>query len=387
MNDPQNFILKKARFVSIAVLLSILLITASPALGEDENGGDFLIPGNGYTVDYYRSYGEPALEASIIGNPEFQRGELADLQIILANKGVIEGMKRQYVNQAIIPDSKEEMIALAEMSAEKDCTIATGIKANLVSASDYIHIEPTTTPQNIDELESGHTQPIKFTIRIDDKTPAGDYELKLPVTYEYQRNVRTDTQNIVNLGLSSDTNSFTKEYVTQEVTLPLHISIKNEPKFEITNISGNLKQGSASLINVTYTNHGETTAEEAQAKIIVMQPLSTSKSTVRLGTVGPGESQTASFEISADPDAIVKNYSIDSEVRYIDIDNDGNTKFSENMKVYMPIEKSESKISMTAIVGILLALVLIYQGIKVLRNRKRYDEEEKEPELPGDDYD
>ena len=128
------------------------------------------------------------------------------------------------------------------------------------------------------------------------------------------------------------------------------------------------------MINVTYTNHGETAAEDAQAKIVVMKPLSTSKSTVRLGTIGPGESQTASFEISADSDAVVKNYGIDSEIKYID--NDGKTKFSENMKVYMPIEKSESKISTTTIVGILLALVVIYQIIKVLRNRKKYSENE-----------
>jgi hypothetical protein len=390
MKNPQNYILKKTatRFVSIAVLLSVFLLTISPALGE-ESGGDFLIPGNGYTVDYYRSYGEPALKASIIGNPEFQRGEIADIQIILANKGVIEGMKRQYVNQSLIPDSKEEMIALAEMSAEQDCTIARGIKANLVSGSDQIHVEPTTTPQTINELKTGNVQAIKFTIRVDDNATAGDYELKLPVTYEYQRNVRTDTPNIINLGLSSDTNSFTKEYYAQEITLPLHISIKNEPKFEITNISGSLKQGSTGLINVTYTNRGETTAEDAQAKIVVMQPLSTSKSTANLGTIGPGESQTASFEISAGSGAVVKNYSIDSEVRYTDVDNDGKTRFSENMKVYMSIEKSESKISMITIVGVLLALVLIYQGIKVLRNRKKYNEEEREqePELPGDDYD
>jgi hypothetical protein len=71
---------------------------------------------------------------------------------------------------------------------------------------------------------------------------------------------------------------------------------------------------------------------------------------------------------------VVKNYGIDSEVRYID--NDGKTRFSENMKVYMPIEKSESKFSTTMIVGILLALILIYQIVKVLRNRKKYSENE-----------
>jgi hypothetical protein len=373
MNKPQNNKSKKlaTTIVSFTVLLSVLSITTSPALSDT---GDLLIPGNGYTVDYYRSYGEPAIEASLIGDPEFQRGEVADLQVMLVNKGVIEGMKRLYADQGLIPDSKEESIALAEMSAEQDCTTAKGIKANLISGSDYIHIEPTTTPQTLDELKTEATQPIKFTIRIDDNTPAGEYELKLPVTYQYQNNVRTETSNSVDIGITSDTIGFSREYSTENVTLPIHISIKKESKFEVSNIEGSLKQGSTSLINVTYKNNGETAAQDAQAKIVVMKPLSTTKSTVRLGNIGPGESQTASFEISGDSGAIDKNYSIDSEVKYIDTD--GKTKFSENMKVYMPIEKSESKFSTTMIVGILLALVVIYQIVKVLRNRKKYSENE-----------
>lgn len=375
MNKPQNYIPEKlvTTFVLIAVLLSVLSITVSPALGST-NVGDFLIPGNGFSVDYYRSYGEPNIQASVIGDPEFERGEVADVKVMLTNKGTIEGMKRLNVNQKLIPDSKEESIALAEMSAEQDCTTAKGIKANLISESDHIHVEPTTTPQIVDELKTGYIQPIKFTIRIDDNTPAGEYELKLPVTYQYQSNVRTDTANAVDIGLSSDSVAFTREYSVQTITLPLHISIKKEPKFEVSEISGSLKQGSTGLINVTYTNRGETSAQDAQAKIVVMNPLSTSKSTVRLGTIGPGESQTASFNIVTESDAVVKNYSVDSEVKYID--DDGKTKFSENMKVDMPIEKSESKFSTTMIIGILLALVLIYQIIKVLRNRKNYSENE-----------
>lgn len=373
MKKPQNYTSEKlvSTFVSIAILVSILSITVSPVLGDT---GDLLAPGNGYTVDYYRSYGEPTIKASVIGDLEFERGEVADLQVTLANKGVNEGMKRLYANQALIPDSKEESIALAEKGAEEDCTTSKGIKADLISGSDYIHVEPTTTPQTLDELKTGNTQPIKFTIRIDDNTPAGEYELKLPVTYQYQSNVRTVTPNAIDLGLTSDSVAFTREYTTQNITLPLHISIKKEPKFEVSTISGNLKQGSTSLINVTYTNLGETAAQDAQAKIVVMKPLSTSTSTFKLGTIGPGENRTASFGILAASDAVVKNYSIDSEVRYID--NDGKTMFSENMKVNMPIEKSESKTSMITIVGILLALIVIYQIVKMLRNRKKYSENE-----------
>ena len=59
------------------------------------------------------------MKVSLRGDPEFERGEIADLQVTLVSKGVIEGMKRLYTNQALIPDFKEESIALAEMSADR----------------------------------------------------------------------------------------------------------------------------------------------------------------------------------------------------------------------------------------------------------------------------
>ncbi len=373
MNKPQKDVPEKlvTTFVLTAVLLSILSITVSPVLGSS-NIGDFLIPGNGFTVDYYRSYGEPDIQASVIGDSEFQRGEVANIQIMLMNKGMIQGLKPLNVNQSLIPNSKEELIAAAEMNQELNCTTAKGIKANLTSESKYIHVDSTTTPQTVDELKTGYIYPVIFTIRIDDDTPAGDYELNLPITYQYQSNVRTDTANAVAIGLSSDSVAFTKEYSVRNIALPLHISIKKEPKFEISKVSGTLKQGSTGMINVTYTNIGEISAEDSQAKIVVMKPLSTTKSAARLGTIGPGESQTVSFNITAESDAVVKNYGVDSEVKYIDAE--GKTQFSNNMKVDMPIEKTESKFSTTMIIGILLVLVFVYQIIKVLRNRKNYSE-------------
>lgn len=369
MKKPQRNTLQKIvnKFAAIAVLLSVLSVIASPALGSDES---FLIPSRGYSVDYYRSYGEPTIKASITGDTEFERGESADILIKIANTGTIEGFKRLNANQNLIPDSKEELIALAEMNAEKDCTTAKGIKANLTSGSDYIHIEPTTSLQTADELETGHMQTLKFTMRIDSTAPGGEYELNLPVTYEYQSNARTETSKVINLGISDS--EYTREYSIQNINIPIHIFIKNEPMFEVSNVSGSLIQGSANTINVTYTNIGETTAEDAQVRFVVMKPLSTSNTILRLGAIGQGESRVASFEISADSEALVKNYSIDSEIKYVD--DEGKTKLSNSMKVDVPVEQAESKISTTAIILILLAVVFAYMIIKMLRNRKKISE-------------
>jgi hypothetical protein len=103
-----------------------------------------------------------------------------------------------------------------------------------------------------------------------------------------------------------------------------------------------------------------------------MNPMSTSNTILRLGTIGQGESRVASLQVSADSEALVKNYSIDSEIKYID--DDGKTKLSENMKVDVPVEQAESKISTTTIVLILLGVVFAYVIINMLRNRNKNSE-------------
>ena len=183
---------------------------------------------------------------------------------------------------------------MAEMGEEKECTTAKDIDATLQSGTEYIEVEATTNVQNVEELETGHTATLSYTIKIDSDTPAGNYELLLPVTYQYQANVRTATADVINLGLT-DT-KYTREYKMKNETLRVPISIKSEPKFEVTNVSGNLVQGESKVIEVTYKNTRENVAKDALARIIVMSPLSTEKSIVRLGDIGPGEEKTARFE-------------------------------------------------------------------------------------------
>lgn len=357
------------KFAILALILSILSVTAFPALGNDDET-NFLIPDHGYTVNYYRSYGEPAIQASITGNPEFNRGESADLQIKIANIGVIDGFQRLNVNQKTIPDSVEEALADAEMEEEKDCTIAKNIKAILVSDTEYIKVEPTASLQTVEELKTGYTTNLRYTIKIDGDAPAGNYELLLPISYQYQANVRTATADIINLGLT-DT-KYVRDYKTKTETLKLRISLENKPKLEVTNVSGNLVQGESRAIEVTYKNSKEGVAKDALARIIVMSPLSAEKTIVRLGDIGPGESKTARFEISASPEALVKNYGINSEIKYIN--EDGETSFSENMKINVPVEATENKFSITGVAIILIILIALYQIINVHRKGNKNNE-------------
>ncbi|KKI00333.1 hypothetical protein EO95_01320 [Methanosarcina sp. 1.H.T.1A.1] len=359
------------KVTTFALILLLVSVTALPALGnDDDDETNFIIPDHGYTVDYYRSYGEPVMQVSITGDPEFSRGETADLKVKIANRGVIDGFQRLNVNQKRINDSMEETIALEEMKEEKECTTAKDIEATLQSGTKYVEIESTTSVQSVEELETGHTSTLSYTIKIDGDTPAGDYELLLPVTYEYQANVRTVTADVINLGLTDV--DYTREYKTKTEILRIPVSIKSEPKFEVTDVSGSLVQGESKVIEVTYKNTRESVAKDSLARIIVMSPLSTEKSIVRLGDVGPGEEKTARFEILADQEAIVKNYGINSEIKYVD--EEGETSFSENMKVNVPLEATEKKFSTTGIAIVLIILIALYQIGNAHRKRNQNNE-------------
>ena len=355
---------------AFALILLIVSLTAFPALGNDDET-NFLVLGHGFTVDYYKSYGEPVIKASVTGDPELTRGETVDLKIKIANAGVIDGFQRLNANQKKINDSVEETVALAELEEEEEeITTAKDIEAVLQSENKYIEVEPSSSLQSIEELETGSTEILSYTIKINSDAPAGNYELLVPVSYQYQTNVKTVTSDAIDLGLTGV--EYAREYETKNETLRIPISIESGPKFEVTNISGNLVQGESRLINVTYKNTREEVAKDALARIIVMSPLSTEKSIIRLGDIGPGEERTAGFVISADKEALVKNYGISSEIKYID--EDGETSFSESMKVNIPLKATEKKFSITGIAIILIIVIALYQIINLHRKRTKNEQ-------------
>ncbi|WP_269848719.1 COG1361 family protein [Methanosarcina horonobensis] len=204
------------------------------------------------------------------GDPELTRGETVDLKVKIANTGVIDGFKRLNANQKRINDSTEETIALAEMEEEEEATTAKDIEATLRSETKYIEVESTANLQSVEELETGDTETLSYTIKIDSDTPAGNYELILPVSYQYQANVKTVTADAINLGITGV--EYSRVYETKNETLRIPISVKSGPKFKVTNVTGSLVQGESKLINVTYKNTREEVARDALSRIIVMSP-------------------------------------------------------------------------------------------------------------------
>ncbi|WP_129597177.1 COG1361 S-layer family protein [Methanohalophilus profundi] len=343
------------------ILLATLFIGVSTAQSKE-----YIPPTYEYTTNYYRGYGMPDIHASVVGDTHFDRGEIANVNIILSNRGILHGFKSV---TDVEGDEAEQALAMKELEYETKRTTAYGIKTSLVSPTDYIEIDSSTNGQILEKLVPGDlpSRPMTFTIEISENAPAGDYVLFLPVSYEYQEDVRMTGGRTIQLGLP-DMDRATY-YNNSNKTLQIPIHIEKAAEFEIVDVDGELVAGEESVIQVTYRNVGELTAESALARVVVMDPLSTGSSTALLGTLEPGEEHTVSFNVNSDVMAVVKEYAIDSEIRYID--EDGDYAFSDNMKINVPMQSSDEWINITQISLLLTLLITIYLVIDSIRKKKK----------------
>ncbi len=355
--------------LTAVLVLFVLAATMLPAVADKESkdNTDLLLPNYIFSTNYYDSFGTPDLYVSLLGDPEFERGETVHLNVNLVNKGAIYGFK---YDTSVGTDEDDHSLSLKELQYETRRTTAVGIDAELISGTPFIEVEPDNSIQTMESLFPGEIpeHPLTFTITISNKAPAGIYYMQLPVSYQYQSQVRMTTDNVVRLGLTS--RDHITQYASANKTLLIPIYVKASPRFEVTDVSGNLVAGEKQTIDVTYKNTGEVTAEDTMIRMVVMRPLSIEQSVLRLGSMAPGESQTANFNIIADSSAVIKTYGIDSEIKYYDEQDE--VTLSDNLKVSVPLREAEKKIGafMLSVFGVMV--LLLYLLVNIVRNLKKY---------------
>jgi hypothetical protein len=154
----------------------------------------------------------------------------------------------------------------------------------------------------------------------------------------------------------------------EEQTYPLDVLVnyENSEGDQVTSVVEKVTPGQKKVINVKYTNTGGAPAYNVQARISAVDPFTSNDDTAFLGTLAPGETRDAAFEISVDKTATLKEYALDSEVRYRDaLDN---SLISDPMKVRIMVEKENSILSNPFILaGGIAAIILI--GYLVYRQR------------------
>ncbi len=136
------------------------------------------------------------------------------------------------------------------------------------------------------------------------------------------------------------------------------IPVGGKVDFEVISPAAEMNPGNKKVITVEYKNTGETTIYSAQGRISAVDPFTSNDDIAYLGDLKPGESAVASYEVSVDRSATIKEYGLDSEIRYRDaLDN---TYISDTMKVKVNVN---SVAGMTAVLSNPVYLSIIIAGI------------------------
>jgi hypothetical protein len=132
-----------------------------------------------------------------------------------------------------------------------------------------------------------------------------------------------------------------------------------------------MSPGSRQTIQVEYQNTGESTIKSAQARISIVDPFTSSSDIAYLGDLAPGQTAVASYQISVASDATIKEYGLDSEIRYNDAIDD--TYVSDPMKVTIDVANItgvqaivSSPIDITVLAGVIVGIIYA-----VMRMRKK----------------
>ncbi len=292
----------------ILVIFFLLVVLVTGTAGAD-TPSTYNVPRSfDFGAHYYSAYGSPDINATIVGTNEFDRDQTITLPIDLMNRGKFLGFERDHT-----PTTADEIYAAqTEVKLDSRIVDATGIVASL-SVDPNGPLEVKSPSQQVGSIKSGENalSPVKFDIKIAKKAKAGEYNLYLNLTYDYQKYAQISNPNA-----TAQTYDASYWYGMMSQNQTLKLKVKTQADFEVVRTNGSLYQGREGIIEIELKNTGEEAAKDVIAVINPADPLSTTDDKAFLGTMEPGSAATARFNIKADSKSLPKTYAVDIVLRY-----------------------------------------------------------------------
>ncbi|MDD4136271.1 MAG: S-layer protein [Methanoregula sp.] len=169
-------------------------------------------------------------------------------------------------------------------------------------------IVPLDSSVYIGDFSSGSTVSCRYKVSVSDGAENQIYPVDVVVVYE-----------------NKDGDIVTSRSDT------IGIPVGGKADFTIISAPAEMHPGNKKQVPVEYQNTGDATIFSAQARISAVDPFSSNDDIAYIGDLEPNESRIVTYIISVDRSATVKQYGLDSEIRYRDaLDN---TYISDTMKV------------------------------------------------------
>jgi hypothetical protein len=330
-NDPQNVgDIKSQGMVTVAITTKIL---------SNANEGEYQIPLT-LRYTYLASSGQEASDT--LQSDYQQRTETFPITIKIKPQVKIEVLEAVPENLNV---GSEGYLNLKIKNAGSEDGRKATMKIIRNGASPII---PTDSSVFIGDFPHNGTVTCRYKVAISSEAEKQTYPVDVVVMYENR-----DGDMVTS---ASDT---------------LGIPVGGKINFTITSGIVQVVQGSQNVIQVEYQNSGNTIAYNAQARLSAVEPFISTDDTAYLGDLKPGETATARYQMSADDAAVVKDYSLDTEVRYHDVLDNSQVSDTFNVPVRVqPKPASNGFMQVLPVIGI-IALICIGAGYYVLVMRKK----------------
>jgi hypothetical protein len=206
-------------------------------------------------------------------------------------------------------------------------------------------VTPTSGETAVGDLAPGESARVNFTAAVAGDAEPGTTSARFTVEYE---NAAGDVRTL-----------------DDPLRRSLSIGPEREP-FRIVDVSTGLTPGGSAQLAVQVEYVGAEPVRAANAKLFASDPLSAPDDGAYLGSVAPGETRTATFQVSAAGSALAKTYDSAIEIRYDEPD--GDTRFTDSLPIGVPVRESDGGLPTPLIVG---AVVLALAALGYVGYRRR----------------
>ena len=196
-------------------------------------------------------------------------------------------------------------------------------------------ITPTGPESAVGDLSPGESKPVRFELAVSEEAEPGNRSLSFGVEYE---NENGDVRRL-------------DSPVRKPVTVGEEVD-----DFEVVDVDTSVSAGGSGELRVDVRNTGGSAVEDANAKVFLNDPLSSSDNSAFLGEMQAGDTQTAVFTVSATGDAVQKEYAASLEVRYED--GGGDTELADGITFGLPVSEPSGGVPTVYVVGVVAVLAV-----------------------------
>ncbi|HVP95122.1 MAG TPA: S-layer protein [Methanoregulaceae archaeon] len=208
-------------------------------------------------------------------------------------------------------------------------------------------VVPVASSVYIGDFPEDAIIPLNYKVSISKDAVASSYPVNLTVTYKNADGT-----------------------VLTSAPLIIGVPVSGKIDFIVVSPPPQFNSGTEKTMKVTYMNTGTAKVYGAEAQLFTVDPFTTTGDTSYLGDMSPGDTRDAYFDITVNSNAIVKEYALDSEIRYRDALN--NDQVSDKVKV--PIQVVGLSGLMLIIgtpYGILLIVLVIIAVVYLIVTRRK----------------